>query len=85
MTEVQKIIIITANPSRSAMACLIYPERLRRIQRMTDSVLPIMHNAENPTMNQVNSGEFAMRRIRRPNQMAASPMRVNRTARAPKT
>jgi hypothetical protein len=52
---------------------------------MTDSVLPIMHSAENPTMNQVNSVEYAMRRIRRPNQMAANPMIVNRTARALKT
>jgi tRNA (Thr-GGU) A37 N-methylase len=47
---------------------------------MTDSVLPMIHSAANPTMNQVNSGEFAMRRIRRPNQMAASPMRVKRLA-----
>ena len=62
-----------------------YLGRLRRIQRMIDSVLPIMHSAENPTMNQVISGKFAMPRIRRPNQMATSPMRVNRTVRKPKT
>lgn len=64
---------------------LHYLGRLRRIQRMIDSVLPIMHSAENPTMNQVISGKFAMPRIRRPNQMATSPMRVNRTVRKPKT
>ena len=62
-----------------------YRERLSRTQRRIDNALPTMHNVENPTMNQINCGEFAMRRIRRPNVIAASPMRVNRTARAPRT
>ena len=60
-------------------------QRLKRIQRIIESALPMTHRAENPTTNQVNSGEAAMPRMRRPNWMARNPMRVNRRALAPKT
>src|ERR1039458_1097799 len=62
-----------------------YRERLSRTQRRIDNALPTVHSVENATMNQINCGEFAMRRIRRPKVIAASPMRVNRTARVPRT
>jgi hypothetical protein len=60
-------------------------ERLWRTQRMIDAMLPMTHNAVNPSMNQANSDEFAIRRISRFSQIAPSPTKENRTARAPKT
>src|ERR1700682_668914 len=66
-------------------ACRRDWERLRRTQRMIDAMLPMTHNVVNPSMNQANCCEFAIRRISRFSQIAASPTKENRTTLAPKT
>ena len=52
---------------------------------MIDIVLPTKHSVANPATNQINSAVFAIRRMRGPNRIAASPIIENRTVRAPKT
>src|SRR6266853_5787801 len=52
---------------------------------MIDIVLPTKHSVANPATNQINSAVFAIRRMRGPNRIAASPIIEKRTVRAPKT
>src|ERR1700680_3567308 len=60
-------------------------ERLTQTRRLIDGVLPMRHKALNPSMNQANCCEFAIRRISLFSQIAASPTKENRTTLAPKT
>ena len=72
-----------AGPHSRSLQRLVVLES--RIQRMTDTALPIRQTVVNAAINQTNWGEFAIRRMRGPNRIAASPIRENRIVRAPKT